>query len=73
MSSDPRAQVPPATDIPVVPDIAVATAAGIIDRPPALAEAMGDVAPDEEGTSLWQGAFQRLRPQSVARSSGRSS
>jgi len=60
MSSDPRAQAPPATDIPVVPDIAVATAAGLIDRPPALVEAMGDVAPDEEGTSLWKGALQRL-------------
>ena len=45
----------------VVPDIAVATAVGLIERPALLVAAMGDVEIDEEGTSLWRGAFQRLR------------
>jgi len=43
-----------------VPDMALATSTGMIERPAALTEAMGDAAPDEEGTSLWKGAFQRL-------------
>ncbi len=57
---EPRDETTAAADVPVVPDIAVATAVGMIQRSPALAEAMGDVAVDEEGTSLWKGALQRL-------------
>lgn len=61
MSPDePRPPASGATDTDLVPDIAVATAAGLIQRPPLLVEAMGDVAADEEGTSLWKGALQRL-------------
>lgn len=60
---DPRPDAAPGVpdpDLPDVPDIALATSVGLIERPPALAAAMGDVEADEEGTSLWKGAFLRL-------------
>ena len=56
----PNAPDEPAADVVDVPDIAVATTVGMIERPAALTEAMGGRAPDEQGTSLWKGAFQRL-------------
>ncbi|MCW2812273.1 MAG: dppC [Friedmanniella sp.] len=37
------------------------TAEPLSARPQALTDLMGDVGLDERGTSLWQGAFQRLR------------
>ncbi len=48
------------TDVPEAPDLAVATSVGMLERPPLLEEAMGDDEIDEEGTSLWKGALQRL-------------
>ena len=47
-------------DVPEVPDVALATSVGVVERSPALAEAMGVATLDEEGTSLWKGALQRL-------------
>lgn len=47
-------------DLAVIPDIAVATSVGLMERPPLLVAAMGDDEVDEEGTSLWKGAFRRL-------------
>lgn len=38
----------------------MSTAGHTPKRPPALVAAMGEVAVDEEGTSLWKGALQRL-------------
>ncbi|MFT4294086.1 MAG: ABC transporter permease [Micropruina sp.] len=61
MSTD--AHVPVAGDepvVPVLPDLAVAAEEGLVGRSPALAAAMADVVADEEGTSLWKGALQRL-------------
>jgi len=60
-TEQPRGPAEQNADDTVVPDIAVATSIGMIERPALLTEAMGEVAVDEEGTSLWQGAFQRLR------------
>ena len=48
------------TDVPEAPDLAVATSVGMLERPPLLEEAMGGDEIDEEGTSLWKGALQRL-------------
>lgn len=60
-TEEPRGPAEQTPDDTVIPDIAVAASLGLIARPPLLAEAMGDVEVDEEGTSLWRGAFQRLR------------
>ncbi len=59
MSTDER-PTEPTPDVPEVPDVVLATSVGVIERSPALAEAMGDTGVDEEGTSLWKGALQRL-------------
>lgn len=59
MSTDER-PTEPTPDVPEVPDVALATSVGVVERSPALAEAMGTAAVDEEGTSLWKGALQRL-------------
>ncbi|MFT3835094.1 MAG: ABC transporter permease [Micropruina sp.] len=59
MSTDERS-TEPTPDVPEVPDVVLATSVGVIERSPALAEAMGDTGVDEEGTSLWKGALQRL-------------
>ncbi len=49
-------------------------AADLVDsRPASLAEAMGEVSPDEQGTSLWKGAFQRLVRSPWSAAPGRSS
>lgn len=54
-------RTPDIADDPVIPAVPVVTGVGTLDPPPALVEAMGGVVVvDEEGTSLWQGAFQRL-------------
>lgn len=61
MSTDERPAPPsPDPDVPEVPDLALATSVGVVERSPALAEAMGVATLDEEGTSLWKGALQRL-------------